>query len=127
MIETDLYEYPRGHVGTRRYVSVRGHVKSIPAYKTFRGGDGYNYLLPEFGGTEEPRMATGPFILPDKAPYQSPMDGSYITSRSQHREHMLRHNVVECGDRPVGEMKPPEQPKDIAQDIVHAMRQLESR
>jgi hypothetical protein len=96
----DLYDFPSDHIGRRTYVSVSGHVRSVPKYKTYRGSDGRNHLLPEFGG-EVFNENTGPYILPDKSPYQSPLDGSYVTSRSQHREHMIRHNVIEFGDAPV--------------------------
>ena len=97
----DLYDFPSDHVGTRSYVSVVGHVRSIPKFKTYKGSDSRNYLLPEYGGDLSGYGSSGPFLMPDKAPYQSPMDGSYITSRSQHREHMVRHNVIECGDMPM--------------------------
>jgi hypothetical protein len=121
---TDLFEYPADHVGTRHYVSVRGYSRSIPRYKTFRGTDGYNRVLPEFGGVEQPYTSDSPFIMPDKQPYVSPMDGSYITSRSAHREHMRKHNAVECGDRPVGELKPQQGRKLSGRDIADVIRSL---
>ena len=40
--------------------------------------------------------ATG--YLPDIAPFQSPIDYSEITSRSQLREHEQRHGVRQCGE-----------------------------
>jgi hypothetical protein len=121
---TELYEYPSDHVGTRHYVSVRGYARSIPKYKTFRGSDGYNYVLPEFGGTEGPYTSGSPFILPDKLVYVSPMDGTEITSRSAHREHMKKHNVIECGDRPVtGSVSHLGSPV-TGRDIADVIRQL---
>jgi hypothetical protein len=121
---TELYEYPSDHVGTRHYVSVRGYARSIPKYKTFRGGDGYSRLRPEYGGDEMDCTSGGPFILPDKAPYISPMDGTEITSRSHHREHMRKHNVIECGDSTINDFRPPKGKPVTGQDIADVIRQL---
>ncbi len=122
---TDLYDFPDDFVGRRTYVSVRGHSKSIPRYKTYRGSDGYNHLLPDYGGEDEYRDSSA-YLMPDKSPYLSPLDGSYITSRSSHREHMRKHGVVEAGDMP-----PPtrQQNRDShapvsGRDIAYAIKQL---
>jgi hypothetical protein len=120
---SELYEYPSDHVGTRHYVSVRGYARSIPRYKTYRGTDGYNHLLPQYGGDSMDCASGGPFILPDKAEYVSPMDGSLITSRSHHREHMRKHDVIECGDS-INITKPPELKPVTGRDIADAIRQL---
>lgn len=124
-MELDLYEYPEDYVGRKSYVSVRGHTKSIPKFKTYRGSDGYNHLLPEYGGSEY-YGDTSAYIMPDKSPYVSPMDGSYITSRSHHREHMRKHNVIEAGDMP---MPTHQRNRDshgpvTGRDIADAIRQL---
>lgn len=37
-------------------------------------------------------------IMPDIAPYRSMVDGSMITSRSTHREHLKAHNCIEIGN-----------------------------
>lgn len=37
-------------------------------------------------------------IMLDIQPYKSMVDGSMITSRSKHREHLRRHNCVEVGN-----------------------------
>jgi hypothetical protein len=46
-----------------------------------------------------------PMIMPDIQPYQSMADGSMITSRSQHREHLRQHNCIEIGNESM-ETKP---------------------
>ena len=97
----ELYEYPDDHIGRRRYVSVRGHAKSVPAFKTYRGSDSRNHILPEYGGDGSGFGNGSAYIMPDKAAYVSPMDGALITSRSTHREHMIRHGVIEAGDMPL--------------------------
>lgn len=44
-------------------------------------------------------------VMPDIQPYQSMADGSMIMSRSQHREHLKRHGLVEIGND-TGYLKP---------------------
>ncbi len=46
-----------------------------------------------------------PIIMPDIQPYQSMADGSIITSRSHHREHLRQHNCIEIGNETM-ETKP---------------------
>ena len=40
----------------------------------------------------------GVMVMPDIKPYQSMIDGSWITSRSEHREHLKQHGCVEVGN-----------------------------
>lgn len=125
----DLYEFPSDHIGRKSYVTVRGHSKMIPKFKTYKGSDGYNYLLPEYGG-DWSGYSNGPTIMRDKAPYLSPLDGTVVEGRAAHREHMNRHNVYEAGDTKIGDMSrgrdnsplPP-----VAISIKQAMEQLRSR
>lgn len=56
-----------------------------------------------------PAVPSGPMILKDieqhyGAPIISPIDGSHITSRSQLREHEIRHGVRQAGDFKKGEL-----------------------
>ena len=127
---TDLYEFPDDHIGRKRYVSVRGHSKSVPAYKTYRGADGRNYIHPDFGGTWDGLGNASAYVMPDKLAYVSPIDGKEITSRSQHREHCNRHNVYEAGDLKPGDLSrgrnnsplPP-----VGLDIKRAIEEIRSR
>lgn len=48
--------------------------------------------------TQETGGQSAPYFLPDIKPFQSPIDYSQITSRSQLREHERRHNVRQCGE-----------------------------
>ena len=123
--DDNLYEYPDTHCGNRSYVSVRGHSRSIPRYKTYKGSDGHYYVHPDFGG-DLSGIAMGTFTyMPDKQPYRSPLDGTEVTSRSQHREHMIRHNVIEAGDMPVGHMngakRGPDMPS-VGRDVADILR-----
>lgn len=38
------------------------------------------------------------YIMPDIQPYKSTIDGSLITSRSHHREHLREHGCIEVGN-----------------------------
>jgi hypothetical protein len=121
----NLYEFPDDYVGRKTYVSVRGHVRSIPRYKTYLGSDSRNHLLPEYGGDEIVDNGSA-YLLPDKSPYVSPLDGSYVTSRSTHREHMRRHGVIEAGDMP---MPTRQTNRDVhspvsGYDIAHSIKEL---
>lgn len=97
----ELYDFPADHVGRKRYVSVRGHAKFVPCFKTYRGRDGLNHVLPEYGGSHEDMGDAGPLVLSDKAAYWSPLDGTTVDGKRAHREHMKRHGVVEAGDMPM--------------------------
>lgn len=102
-MELDLYEYPADHVGRKTYVTVRGHSKGIPKYKTYVGTDRRNYLLPEFGGDLSGLGNQAAMYIPDKSAYVSPLDRTVVEGRTAHREHMNRHNVLEAGDMKFGE------------------------
>ena len=48
----------------------------------------------------EPR-SEGTMVMPDIQPYKSMIDGTMITSRSQHREHLKAHGCQELGNEPL--------------------------
>jgi hypothetical protein len=54
--------------------------------------------LVEKGSDEHLDKLYGPFVMPDIQPYQSMIDGSMITSRSRHREHLNAHGCIEVGN-----------------------------
>lgn len=103
MAEFDLYEFPADHIGRKTYVHVEGHKRSVPKIYTYRGSDGRNYVHPDFGGTwDGAQIGSAPTIMPDKLAYVSPVDGTHVTSRSHHREHMRRHDLIEVGNERIG-------------------------
>lgn len=66
-------------------------------------------------------------VYGDIQPYKSMVDGSMITSRSQHREHLRRHGVVEVGNdwkrKPTGiPDADPEHRRDILRAQFDAIR-----
>jgi len=58
---------------------------------------------------ESPPDPAAPLVMPDIQPYRSMVDGSLITSRSRHREHLRAHGVVEVGNEkfPPRKLAPP--------------------
>lgn len=66
------------------------------------------------------------FVMNDIAPYKSVLDGQWVSSRSQHREQMRRHGVVEVGNERLDKhIKPPEYRKgDLRGQLKRAMGKL---
>lgn len=124
----DLYQYPADHIGRKSYVGVRGHSRSVPKFKTYRGTDGYNYVLPEFGGSWDGAQASAaPMVMRDIGEYVSPIDNQVITSRSHHRNHMRVHNVIEVGNERVGRRSEAAPMSRAGADIARAMREVQGR
>jgi hypothetical protein len=95
----DLYEFPAGYAGRKTYVTVQGHSKSIPALYTYRGTDGRNHVLPEYGGTDDYfAQGAGPMIMASMQSFRSPIDGSIINTRGALSDHERRHNVIQVGN-----------------------------
>lgn len=61
-------------------------------------------------------QSTGPMVMGDIKPYQSVIDGSEITSRSRHREHLRQHGCVEVGNE-----RMPERKREIAPGLKDAV------
>ena len=84
-----------------------------------------NGVLYERG--KEP-LSDGVTIIEDIKPYQSQITGEWITSRSQHREHLKLHGCVEIGDQtkefmnwqPTYDVKP-DQRKELIRAQIDAM------
>ena len=59
-----------------------------------------------------------PMVMLDIAPYKSMIDGSMITSRSTHREHLRQHNCFEVGNEKMENKLPPL--KDTRREVMQA-------
>jgi putative FmdB family regulatory protein len=68
--------------------------KEEDVYRTVKEYDN----LPDCCGSKMQRMVTAPYVIADIQPYQSMIDGSWITSRSRHNEHLREHKCVEIGN-----------------------------
>lgn len=53
-----------------------------------------------------------PMVLPDIQGYQSQVTGEWIGSRSQHRQHLKEHRLVEIGNETKAHMTKPAQKVD---------------
>ena len=62
-----------------------------------RSGDRHDKLACPCGGEAEYCFAP-PRVQSDIEGYQSMADGSWISSRSQHRDHLKRHGCIEVGN-----------------------------
>lgn len=73
-------------------------------------------------------MFPAPRLTSDVPEYRSVIDGTRISTRSQHRDHMAKHGVVEAGDTRPEPRKPTQisdnqMQENIAQDIKKALAQ----
>ena len=79
-------------------------------------------------GTEPAREPAGPMVMKDIAPYQSMIDGSTITSRSKHREHLRAHNCVEIGNETKYlQPKPLTSPPGLKETLIRATNEVFSK
>lgn len=63
-------------------------------------------------------------IIGDITPYRSVIDGSVITSRSAHRNHLRDHGCIEVGNEKLDSSNPNNATMDRAgRDILRAMEQ----
>ncbi len=92
----------------RRYIQRDGVLVEVPL----------NYV-------PEPR---GPIVMKDIAPYRSMVDGSEITSRSRHREHLRVHNCIEIGNETKYlQPKPLTSPPGLKDTIIRATNEVLSK
>lgn len=66
-------------------------------------------------------VKSGLQIIPDIKPYQSVITGEEISSRSKHRAHLKRYDMVEIGNERIPPKKMPDVP-GLKNDILKAMR-----
>lgn len=95
----------------------------------YKDGNAY-----EVGSEElEAKQAAGYYVLPDIQPYQSMVNGEWITSRSRHREHLREHGLSsnnEVGNdssvlnaRP----RPLPSPPGLKETLVRAANEIERK
>jgi hypothetical protein len=121
----DLSEYPPDWKGRRTYVYVAGQGVIPVIYTYFQGGN--RQLLPEYGGPdyEDKAHGSGIMVMRDIGEYKSVVDGTNITSRSHHREHIRRHDLVEVGNERVRQQEI--KPQNVRADIQRTLHQLRDR
>jgi len=67
-------------------------------------------------GLKEHHESLGPMVMPDISPYKSMIDGSMITSRSVHRDHLREHGCIEVGNERMETKLPP--PIDTRREVM---------
>lgn len=86
----------------RRFIQVKGELVEVST----------DYV-------QEPRADI--HIMGDIKPYRSMADGSWITSRSKHREHLRMHNCIEIGNETKHlQPKPITSPPGLKETIIRA-------
>ena len=73
-----------------------------------------------FHAQKQKGKGAGPMIIRDIEPYQSMVDGSMITSRSHHRNHLREHGKIEVGNEwvdPAPKIPLPTSAPDVAETL----------
>jgi hypothetical protein len=84
------------------------------------------YLTPEYQTAKRSDIAA-PMVIRDIGEYQSPLDGQMITTRSQHRDHMRAHDVVEVGnERMPAAPSAPAVDRDLGKAIKRRIEEVEA-
>lgn len=65
-----------------------------------------------------------PNVLSDIDGYQSMADGSWISSRSQHRDHLKRHGCIEVGNERIKKREPTVPRAAIRQEIKDTVTRM---
>lgn len=67
-------------------------------------------------------------VMRDIEGYVSPIDGKWVGSRSEHREHMKKHGVIELGnEKPkLGAFKPSVPREAIREEIKNNVERMKS-
>lgn len=78
-------------------------------------------LIPKEQYQREPSSA---YIMPDIAGYKSMQTGEWISSRSQHREHLKAHRLIEIGNEKMSNKPRPIDRAGIRRAAENAVRQV---
>ncbi len=121
----DVSEFPAEYTGRRTYVRTRNYDGVVASCYTYYGYDGRSYLHEDYGGDDsgrvDPSAVKCPYLVRDISHYQSPIDGTMITSRSAHRAHLKQHDLVEVGNERLKTPRPDLGP--AKGDIAAAVKQ----
>lgn len=85
------------------------------------------YLNPDYRAPNRSETVQAPMYMRDIGEYLSPLDGQMITSRSQHRDHVRKHDVVEVGNERMPTSVPePKTDHDIGRAIKQRIEEVAS-
>jgi hypothetical protein len=77
-----------------RYRAIWKDGKLLAEYE----GDVLVFLAADYKDPKRSDTIASPMIMRDMGEYVSPIDNSVITSRSAHRDHLKRYDVIEVGN-----------------------------
>ena len=71
---------------------------------------------------------SAPAVMGDIQPYRSMADGTWITSRSQHRAHLRQHGLIEIGNEIKAAMQkpPPKQDNTPGETLVDVYKSMKA-
>ena len=79
---------------------------------------------PECCGVQMDVYFTPPMVMEDMKEYISPLDGTRVKSRSDHRKHMLNHGVIEVGNEKLTKpFRKKYEAKGIKEDLSRTIQQ----
>lgn len=99
------------------------------AEEVFRSCEERDANLPECCGAPMVRTFVPPQVMSDIEGYRSMADGTWISSRSQHRDHLKRHGMREVGnEKPDFSRRGPTIPRDsIRREIKKTVDHMKSQ
>lgn len=96
--------------------------------KVLEWDDGRNDGRHVFVNGPPPRRPFGvaPMVMSPFQEYKSVIDGTMITDRAQHRNHLKEHKCIELGNEWDAASKMPDfvEPKGVEDDVAQAIRQV---
>lgn len=83
------------------------------------------YLNPNYRPPARSDTVKMPHVMRDIGEYKSPIDGEMITSRSAHRDHLKRHDVIEVGnERMPTPTETPRRTREVGEAIKRHVEQV---
>lgn len=82
---------------------------------------------PKHCGSKMKQYLTPTNVMVDMEPYRSPIDGSIVSSRKHHRDHMRKHGVIEVGNEKLTGKKKSYEPEGVRDDIHGVINDMQRR
>jgi len=120
-----LRETPQSRTSTQ--ASRDGHEKAFGEFKpqgegkkTYKMIDGKLTLV-----AQSRVINSSAYVMDDMQAYRSPLDGSIINSRSDHKQHKRKHGVIEVGNEKLDKpMSKDYNPTGIREDMMRTIEDL---
>lgn len=104
-----------------RYRAIYRDGKLLARYE----GGVCTYVAPEEYNSKRSDLSL-PYYVRDIGAYKSPIDGSMITSRSAHRDHLKTHGVIEVGNERLGAASDTPRTRDIGETIKRRIEEVKA-